>query len=99
MGESINAYFFFRKNWKDDTTCKPRAAGSIILKFIAGDRVGLWGLSLFDSALRPVAWSCEHGNESLGFIKREERLDELSDYTFTIRDTSVYFFLILYKDT
>jgi hypothetical protein len=50
--------------------------GNIILK-----SVGRCGLHSCDSGwARPVADSCEHGNEPSGYVKGEEFLDYLSDY-------------------
>jgi hypothetical protein len=41
------------------------------------------GLDSFGKGQGPVAGSCEHVNEPSGYVKCEEFLAELSDYSFT----------------
>jgi hypothetical protein len=54
--------------------------GRIILERIFGNRVGRCGKHTSGSGYRPVAGSCEHGDEPPGSIKGGEFPDWLSDY-------------------
>jgi hypothetical protein len=74
MGEMRNTYKIIvgkseRKNHLDDLSID----GKVILKWIMGEiwrEVVDWIRLVRD--MRPVAGSCEHGNEPLGFHKRLE---------------------------
>jgi hypothetical protein len=49
--------------------------GRIILEWVTDKRVGSYGLDASGSGYGPVGGSCEHSNETSGFLKGGESLD------------------------